>query len=105
MARVIFTASASKDQAAILSDLHAKAGLRTATKYRALFVKLYDLLADHPAKGARRPALGPQVRIGIVLPSYRNPRGQLKRRHCDYPSHRPWPSQHNCRVADGALLT
>jgi plasmid stabilization system protein ParE len=52
MARVIFTASASNDQAAILSDLHAKAGLRTATKYRALFVKLYDLLADHPAKGA-----------------------------------------------------
>ena len=68
MARVIFTKSASNDQAAILSYLHAEAGLRTATKYRALFLRLYDLLADHPAIGARRPALGPHVRIGIVLP-------------------------------------
>ena len=68
MARVIFTASASSDEAAILNDLYTTAGLRTATKYRALFSRLYDLLADHPAIGARRPALGPQVRIGIVLP-------------------------------------
>ena len=67
-ARIILTASASADQASILNDLHAKAGLRTVIKFRSLFAALYDRLADYPASGAPRPALGPNIRIGIVSP-------------------------------------
>jgi len=33
MARIVVTASASDDQVAILNDLNAKAGLRTAARY------------------------------------------------------------------------
>jgi toxin ParE1/3/4 len=68
MARIVVTASASDDQLAILHDLNAKAGLRTAAKYHNLFGRLFDRLADHPDIGAPRPKLGPGVRIGIVMP-------------------------------------
>jgi toxin ParE1/3/4 len=68
MARVILSDLAADDQAAILRDLNAKAGAQTAIKYRSLFSRLFDLLADHPGIGAPRPSLGRQVRIGIVLP-------------------------------------
>jgi plasmid stabilization system protein ParE len=68
MARIVLTGTASADQAAILNDLHAKAGLPVAIKFRSLFGELYDRLADHPASGPRRPALGPAIRIGIVAP-------------------------------------
>lgn len=44
MARVIITRAASADSAAILSDLHVKAGLRVALKFRSLFRSLYQLL-------------------------------------------------------------
>jgi toxin ParE1/3/4 len=68
MARIIVTDPASDDQAAILLDLHAQAGMRTTIKYRTLFARHFDLLAEHPAIGAPRPGLGPRIRIGIVLP-------------------------------------
>jgi len=66
MARIIVTTLASADQAAILNHLHAKAGLGTVIKFRSLFGALYDRLADHPASGPRRTALGSNIRIGIV---------------------------------------
>jgi toxin ParE1/3/4 len=68
MARVVLAEPASADQAAILGHLHAEAGLRTAVRFRALFARLYDRLADHPASGPRRPVLGSDIRIGIVSP-------------------------------------
>jgi toxin ParE1/3/4 len=40
----------------------------TVIKYRALFRKLYDRLAGHPDSGPLRPALGPDIRIGVVSP-------------------------------------
>jgi len=67
-ARVIFTATASTDQAFILNDLAAKAGIRTAVRIQSRFRALYERLADHPASGPRRPALGQNIRIGIVTP-------------------------------------
>ena len=75
MARVVIASSADADYAQIISDLAAKAGLPTAVKYDELFESLYDRLADHPRGGAPRPALGPNIRIGIVTPYiviYRN---------------------------------
>ena len=68
MARIIVTTSASAYQGAILNHLHAKAGLGTVVKFRSLFAALYDRLADHPASGPRRTALGSNIRIGIVSP-------------------------------------
>jgi toxin ParE1/3/4 len=37
-------------------------------KFRDLFQKLYERLADHPDSGAPRPTLGQNVRIGVVAP-------------------------------------
>jgi len=74
-AKVIIASSADADFAAILTDLATKAGWRTAAKYDELFDKLYDRLADHLHSGAPRPALGQNIRIGIVSPYiviYRN---------------------------------
>jgi plasmid stabilization system protein ParE len=68
MARIVVTDAASFDQTAILSDLHAKAGLRIVVRFRARFRLLFDHLADHPASGPRRDALGADVRIGVVAP-------------------------------------
>ena len=68
MARVVIASSADADYAEIIADLAAKAGRRTAAKYDELFERLYDRLADHPDSGAARPALGPNIRIGIVTP-------------------------------------
>ena len=53
MTQVILSGLASGDQAAILRDLAAAAGARTAAKYNRLFNRLFDLLADFPAIGAR----------------------------------------------------
>ena len=69
MARIVFTASASADQAAILTEIHFKAGALTAAKFRSRFSVLHDRLSDYPESGAPRPALGPDIRIGIVPPS------------------------------------
>lgn len=58
MTRVVFAASASLDEAAILNDLSMRAGWQVAVKFRALFRGLYERLAVHPAIGAPRPVLG-----------------------------------------------
>jgi toxin ParE1/3/4 len=68
MARVVITASADGDSAAVLDYLNARAGQLTVVKYRGLFRKLYDRLASHPDSGPPRPALGPNIRIGVVSP-------------------------------------
>jgi toxin ParE1/3/4 len=75
MARIVIASSADADFAEILAELAIKAGWRTAAKYDELFETLYDRLTDHPRGGAPRPALGQNVRIGIVSPYiviYRN---------------------------------
>jgi toxin ParE1/3/4 len=68
MARVLVVPAADEDIEDILADLARKAGHATATRYGGLFDQLYDRLAAHPAIGPRRPALGPDIRIGIVSP-------------------------------------
>jgi toxin ParE1/3/4 len=68
MARVIIGAKASEDEAAILDDLNAFAGLPTVIKFRTQFRNLYVRLAAHPAIRAPRPHIGPAIRIGIVSP-------------------------------------
>jgi len=68
MARVIVSEAAYADQTAILTDLQHKAGARTVSKFGDLFDGLYERLRAHPASGAQRPGLGPDVRVGIVFP-------------------------------------
>jgi toxin ParE1/3/4 len=68
MARVVVTASADADVAAIISDLAAKAGASVALRYHAEFDALYRRLEQFPESGAPRPALGRFVRIGMVSP-------------------------------------
>jgi toxin ParE1/3/4 len=68
MARLLLTEAADADTDDILADLAVKAGLAVAIKYEQLFYALYRRLIDHPASGARRPALGRSVRIGVVSP-------------------------------------
>lgn len=66
--RVIIAPAAAGDTLDILTFLSEQAGRRTASKYAHLFERLYDRLEDFPASGAPRPALGSNVRIGIVRP-------------------------------------
>jgi len=68
MARLIFSESASADQINIFRDLYDTAGLKTAVKFRERFASLFDRLLRYPESGARRPALGPFIRIGVVSP-------------------------------------
>src|SRR5450432_821304 len=68
MVRVVFTAAADADAAAIFDELYAKAGKATVVKYRASFRALYGKLADFPDSGAPRPEIGAKIRIGIVSP-------------------------------------
>jgi toxin ParE1/3/4 len=75
MARIVIASSADADYAEIIADLAAKAGWPTAARYDTLFERLYDRLAGHPYSGAPRPALGHNIRIGVVAPFiviYRN---------------------------------
>jgi toxin ParE1/3/4 len=68
MARVVLASLAEIDTGGILGDLALSAGPRTAARYHDSFERLYDRLAEHPASGAPRPALGRQIGIGIVSP-------------------------------------
>jgi toxin ParE1/3/4 len=68
MARVVIAASADTDIEGILTYLAVKAGRRTAARYNGLIERLYDRLGAHPGIGAPRPALGRNIRIGIVSP-------------------------------------
>jgi len=68
MARVIVSLLAQADSDCILADLAEKAGYNVAVRYAASFEALYARFARHPASGAPRPAIGPDVRIGIASP-------------------------------------
>ena len=68
MAQVIVTERAKRDVRRILSDLNERAGYGVAARYAADFKATYRRLADVPAGGSPRPALGPDSRIAIVLP-------------------------------------
>ena len=68
MTRVVVSARANDDLAAILQYLTAEAGQRVALDYRERFRAFYRLLSDHPEIGPARPRLGPSIRIGVVDP-------------------------------------
>lgn len=68
MARVVISALADADTAAIIADLRFRAGQRVADKYDALLLDLYHRLAVFPGSGPPRPRLGSNIRIGIVSP-------------------------------------
>src|SRR2546425_9108043 len=68
MARVVVSDRAGHDPRRIPSDLDEQAGHRVAERYAADFKAAYPRLADLPASGPPRPALGPKTRIAIVLP-------------------------------------
>ena len=68
MARVVVTEPAKRDLRQLLSYLHEQAGPRVATRYAAEFKAVYRRLADIPAAGPPRPALGPSARVAIVSP-------------------------------------
>ncbi len=68
MTRVVVASIADDDTAEILSYLAVQAGPRIAVRYARMFEGLYERLAIYPDSGPARPALGPNVRIGIVLP-------------------------------------
>jgi toxin ParE1/3/4 len=68
MARVVITGPADADVAGIIAYLAEKAGRQVAARYFGAFDALYDRLADLPAIGPPRPALGPDARIALVHP-------------------------------------
>ena len=68
MARIVFASSAHADSAAILTDLLAMAGRLTAMKFDRRFEELFDRLVEFPDSGALRPAVGRDIRVGIVAP-------------------------------------
>ena len=68
MARVLIASGADADTDVILAGRAREAGGRTAVRYDRLFDRPYERLADHPAIGAPRPALGQNIRIGVVSP-------------------------------------
>ena len=68
MARVFLSDLADADADDIVSDLGRKAGVDVAERYMADFDRLYRQLATFPESCARRPALGSNVRMGVVYP-------------------------------------
>jgi len=68
MARIIVSLLAQADTAYIGRDLARKAGISVAEKYLAEFESLYERLTRYPASGAPRPAIGSNIRIGVVSP-------------------------------------
>jgi toxin ParE1/3/4 len=68
VARVRIASPASADSVDILLHLTHEAGVRVAEQYAAGFDELFQLLETHPQGGPLRPALGANVRIGIVSP-------------------------------------
>jgi toxin ParE1/3/4 len=53
----------------IYVELRDNGGRPSVAKYRALFRRLFQRLADFPDSGAPRPKLGADIRIGVVSPS------------------------------------
>ena len=80
MARVFVGLRAQADLAAILTYLADVAGPKVARDYRERIRALYQLLSEHPDSGARRPAVGGNVRHCVVAPYillYRHERGAV----------------------------
>jgi toxin ParE1/3/4 len=68
MARVVITATADADVTGIVAYLVQNAGHQVAHRYFGAFDAVYDRLADFPASGSPRPALGRNARIALVHP-------------------------------------
>jgi toxin ParE1/3/4 len=68
VARIVITARADADSAAIIDDLTDKAGANVAARYDADFLAFYRRLEQFPDSGAPRRKLAPTVRIGVVFP-------------------------------------
>lgn len=68
MPQLIVSVLAQSDTAYIATDLARKAGYRVAEKYIAAFETIYGRLTVYPDSGPRRPAVGLNIRIGVVRP-------------------------------------
>jgi toxin ParE1/3/4 len=68
MSRLIVSLKARADTSDIIKDLANKAGYGVAAAYAASFAGVNERLAEFPDSGARRPVLGPRVRICVVSP-------------------------------------
>jgi plasmid stabilization system protein ParE len=69
VSRVVITAAADMDAAAIFDDLYAKAGRTTVVKYRASFKKLYENSGEFPDSGPPRPKSGGKFALASFLPT------------------------------------
>ena len=67
-ARTVLSPAAFRDVDAILDHLTREAGQSVAAKYRRALLRLFALLSEQPAIGARRPKLGRGVRISVIAP-------------------------------------
>ncbi|CAN5512097.1 hypothetical protein BH10PSE6_BH10PSE6_09080 [soil metagenome] len=68
MARLIVAGPARLDVREILAMLTQVAGRRVARSYGVRLKAMYRYIAQFPAAGAPRPALGPHARIRVVSP-------------------------------------
>ena len=68
MGALIVSAQAALDSAAIVAMLTDKAGAAIAIRYRRDFEDLFERLAMFPKSGAKRPRLGRDARIAVVVP-------------------------------------
>jgi len=68
MARLVVAGPAKLDVQEILTKLSQIAGYPVARRYGARFKAMYRYIAQYPAAGAPRPALGAQVRIRVGQP-------------------------------------
>ena len=68
MSRLIVSLKARADTSDIIKDLASKAGYNVAAAYAAFFARVNERLAEFPDSGARRPVLGPRVRVCVVSP-------------------------------------
>lgn len=68
MTRLVVAGPAKLDVREILTRLTQVAGYPVSRRYGARFKAMYRYIAQYPAAGAPRPALGPHVRIRVVQP-------------------------------------
>ncbi len=68
MARLVVSAYAELDAAAIVAMLADKAGSSVAARYRGEIERLFERLAQFPRSGATRRSLGRNTRIAVVPP-------------------------------------
>jgi plasmid stabilization system protein ParE len=68
MARLVVAGPARLDVREILINLSQVAGIAVTRRYGARFKAMYRYIAQYPAAGAPRPALGQHARIRVVQP-------------------------------------